>query len=512
MNARLINLMRLLLEKKEIITVSEIADRLEVSSKTVRNDLHSSKAYFDELEITLVKKAGVGVYIEASEEKKLEALNRLQRQTVGFEGYGPMIRHLLLLKELLFSKKKISPQELERKFFVSTTTIYNDIEVVRQWLSDRDILLTKDKQGRLECKGGEKRNRKAIFDWFFFCRKSLHTAEVESLLKDTFLGRKYAYERSERVVRNIEEVFRIKFVPEDFDGLVYKLCISFDRMLDGHYVTLKKETLDRLTRLKLYGVIDEVANYIKNVCSIHLPESEKGYLLGLVVSLKIYEGPEKWNVDESFTEVNLKITECITESIFKKIRISDREEVYKLVLNHVQTLVNQINYGLYSFHPTAEQVFLHYPALRKLAESFIPIFEREINYELTMSDVSEWVILLALIVEESKRPLMAVFVYRHKNTEARLTVAVLKNNFPQVEIVEIVPADSFKAENYKDFDVIFVDDAEQKEDTPLKMIVVPPLLCFADKMKIYDSLCKLYEEVNDPFHPGMGHQVDENRL
>lgn len=496
MKARLINLMKLLVEENDIITVSQIAERLRVSKKTVRNDLYSCKSYFDEMGITLVKKSGVGVYIEASEEKKLETLNRLKRETIGFIEYGSIERHLIILKRLLFNKKKISSQWLERNLYVSRASVYKDLEAVEKWLSDRDIILTKDKYGRFELKGGEKRTRKAIFDWFFFCKKSLNKADAEEMVKDTVLGSKYAHQRAERVARKIEEIFEIKLVPEDFNGLVYKLNISLNRMQEGYYVTLKKATLDRLTSLKLYEVIDVVANFIKRDYYVLLPESEKGYLLGLVVSLKTYEGPDNWNVDESFIQVNREITDLIVESIFASINVLDRERVYKIILGRVQTLVNQINYGLYSYHPIADKVFNNYHKLCTLVKSFIPIFREKMNYRLTISDLSEWLILMALLVEQSKRPLKAVFVYSHKYADAKLSIEVLKNNFNQVDIVKVIPVDSFEEKDCKNIELIFIDDAEQEVFTPLKKIFVPPLLSFQDKMKIYYSISRYHEEVN----------------
>lgn len=496
MKIRLINLMKILVESEEILTVSDLAEKLEVSKKTIRNDLHSCKIPLDEMKLELIKKSGVGIYVEGSPEAKLEALNKLKRQTTGLMGYGSIERQLLIIKKLLFGKKKISLHWLEMNLYVSKTSIYKDLDLVSKWFLDRDIEIEKDKYGRFYLESGEKRIRKAIFDWRSLCNKSLSIDGKNEMVKETIIGREFAYERSIKVARRIESIFEIKLVPEDFNGLIYKLAIALDRMQEGYYVTLKRDTLDRLTSLELYDQILEVSSYIEGDFCIQIPESEKGYILGLIVSLKIYEGKEGWNIDRSYIDINKKIAKLITVKIHENLNITDKKLVSRRVEEQVITLSNQINYGLYSFHPLAEKVCENYDYTKKLVETFIPIYEEKMNYSLAISDISEWLIIIARLIEETKRRLEAIFIYSHKYSDAILSVKTLRNNFNQVNIIKLVSVDSFEEEAYTNLDLIFIDDVENNVYTKFKSIVVPPLLSSRDKLKIYDRVSRYYEDIN----------------
>jgi len=499
MKVRLINLMKILVEANEIMTIKEIASRLEVSNKTVRNDLSVCEPYLKDMNITLIKKSGVGIYIDADDEVKLEALNKIKRQTVGLMGYGSLQRQLFILKKLLFSKVKISFSWLEMNLYVSKPSIYKDIHAAEIWFKERDIELTKDKYGRYELISGEKRLRKAIFDWRSYCIKSLNQADLEEMMKDTYIGRAYGKDRSTQVVRKIEKVFKIKFVPEDFKGLVIKLSIITERMQDGHYVTLKKDTLTRLSQLRLYQHIDQISQYIKSNYHIHLTESEKGYLLGLIVSLNIYKGSPDWNVDESCSGLNIELTNTITDIISDKLYVlnGNRDALYNRVLSHVQTLVNQIHYGLYSFHTIADIIDNNYTTLCTIVDDIMPVFKEKLDYVFTLSDKSDFLIMLAELIEESKVSLNALFIYSHKFSDASLAISTLKNNFNQVTIETALPIDSHHDFDISKYDIIFIDESYDDIISSYDhVIVLPPLLSFPDKVTLFDRICKYYEEKN----------------
>lgn len=499
MKARLINLMKILVESHDILTIKELTKKLEVSNKTVRNDLIVCEPYLKDLNVTLVKKSGVGIFIEADDETRLEALNKIKRQTVGLMGYGSLQRQLFIMKKLLLSKTRISFSWLEMNLYVSRPSIYKDINAVEKWLLERDIELSKDKYGRYILVSGEKRIRKAIFDWRSYCVKSLNQADLAEMIHDTYLGRKYEQERSTQIVRKIEEVFRIKFVPEDFKGMTTKMTIITERMYDGHYVTLKKETLKKLSQLSLFKDIDKISQYIKRNYHIHLTEAEKCYLLGLVVSLNIYQGAIDWNVDESCLKMIQGITNAIVDIIKKELFVlhDDHDQIYQRVISHVQTLVNQIHYGLYSFHTIADVVDSNYTTLCNIVETFSTIFKENLDYEMTVSDRSDWIIFLAELVEESKVPLNSVYIYGHKYDDAILVMSTLKNNFCQIVLTRAIPFDAYTEEDLSKYDIIFIDESyEDIRSSHPSVLVLPPLLSFTDKVTIFDRICRLYEEKN----------------
>ena len=62
-NNRFLDVIKILLEHDDYITINAISKRLQVSNKTIRNDLKQVEEWLKENDLTLVKKTGVGVTI-----------------------------------------------------------------------------------------------------------------------------------------------------------------------------------------------------------------------------------------------------------------------------------------------------------------------------------------------------------------------------------------------------------------------------------------------------------------
>ena len=61
MNKRIYNILQLLLEQSEPLTVDQIASKLKVSNKTIRNDLKQAQELCTPYHVVISKKTGTGV-------------------------------------------------------------------------------------------------------------------------------------------------------------------------------------------------------------------------------------------------------------------------------------------------------------------------------------------------------------------------------------------------------------------------------------------------------------------
>ena len=69
-NKRILEIIRILLQQRNYITIREIAELLNVSNKTIRNDLALAEHYLAEYHLSLRKKTGTGIRIEGRESGK----------------------------------------------------------------------------------------------------------------------------------------------------------------------------------------------------------------------------------------------------------------------------------------------------------------------------------------------------------------------------------------------------------------------------------------------------------
>ena len=139
MNTRQRKLMRLL--SSEAKPVSYYARNLNISERTIHNDLNFIEPFLREIGIKLVRKPGVGIYTVSSEEIVRElsnvelSLSLLERQVSIFE-------------DLLFNDMKLSLEKLSEEYFVSVSSIRNDLaQIESKFLNEDTLKLVKDNEG-----------------------------------------------------------------------------------------------------------------------------------------------------------------------------------------------------------------------------------------------------------------------------------------------------------------------------------------------------------------------------
>lgn len=79
-NNRFLDVIKILLEHDDYITINAISKRLQVSNKTIRNDLKQVEEWLKENDLTLVKKTGVGVTILGKQDAKVHVMHLMQQK------------------------------------------------------------------------------------------------------------------------------------------------------------------------------------------------------------------------------------------------------------------------------------------------------------------------------------------------------------------------------------------------------------------------------------------------
>lgn len=79
-NKRILEIIRILLQQSDYITIQTITETLLVSNKTIRNDLATVADYLQENQLSLEKKTGAGIRINGGEEAKLILLKKISQK------------------------------------------------------------------------------------------------------------------------------------------------------------------------------------------------------------------------------------------------------------------------------------------------------------------------------------------------------------------------------------------------------------------------------------------------
>ncbi len=125
MNTRQREILFLLLsEPNENFLVQGLADQVNCSEKTVRNDFKTIEEYLANYSSAiLVRKPGLGVYLEIDEYEKIDLFNKFYSINNRTKYESDEERILQIAYNLLMNVKAVTAQEMASQHFVSRTTI-----------------------------------------------------------------------------------------------------------------------------------------------------------------------------------------------------------------------------------------------------------------------------------------------------------------------------------------------------------------------------------------------------
>ncbi|SKC90080.1 BglG family transcription antiterminator [Maledivibacter halophilus] len=511
MNARIPQIIKILLNDNEIKTIAYVADKLKVSNKTIRNDLKSVGKLLSENNLRLIKKTGVGIYIEGDEKAKLKMITNVKSYKQMSSHYTSRDRQLYILNQLLTSNKKITTSTLQNELFISRPSVYKDLEKVKEWLKERDIDVVADKRKGLILKAGEKRIRKAMFDLFFLSEdydEMLDAVEKTSEYSDSnyaainyfsycqkedILG--LDYEKVNNIILGLEDKFNIKFTATDLSRLTVKYSLAISRMMDKKYVKMKESTLKDLQELDKYEKMIDVAHEIEREFNTIVPVEEIGYLFGITIVSKTHFDDIDWNISEKMLVINKIVAKDIIELTKESYHISDEETFYNGLIHHLKSVTNKIKYGL-DFHNTlVDEIKKNYAEPFEIALKSKSIFEEYYSYEIPIEEVGYIALHIAAAIERSKKSISTYIVYHSSYSEIKLMIEILRNNFNQLKVKKVIPISMIDDINHHEVDLIIT--TQKLEESDSKIVVLPTVLVNEDMDKFSKILRDIYEKQND---------------
>lgn len=116
----------LLIEHEDKLTTKQIADSLNVSSRTIKADIKKINEELEKHYCRINSQQGVGLWIEYNDVDAEKYLRRLI--TNESDSYLlPEIRKYHFAVELLFQENFISMELLAKEYYVSRATVVNDL-------------------------------------------------------------------------------------------------------------------------------------------------------------------------------------------------------------------------------------------------------------------------------------------------------------------------------------------------------------------------------------------------
>jgi len=507
--SRTLEIIKLLIHTAEVMTITEIADRLSVSTKTIRNDLKEVESLLEDSQVTLVKKTGVGISLVGEEAEKFRVYNRFAALKDMQADYTSRDRRLYILQQLLLGRKAPTVTSLQDELFVSRPSVYKDLDKVREWLTKREIELVFDSDKSLVLHAGEKRIRKAIADLFLQSEtydqivEMVERAQGESTyaaMNFFSYGQKsdllsVEEEDVNELVNLMEERLGVTFVTADRMKLMIRVAIAITRLKAGYRVTLWPETMLDLSTLPVFDRMKGLNIFVQRTFGVFLPEEEWAYLLGLAIASKTHTETPGWNASQKLMVINRICANEIVETTKKFYRIEKESIFFDGLSHHLLAVFNKIKYEKSFENDNLEEIKQTYPDAYQIAEKSRQIFEDVFSHPIPDEEVGYIAMHIAAALERSKRPLRTVIVYYRNYAEIKLMKEVLKNQFHQLELDKVVPVDRMDTIDFDQVDLV-ISSRGVTVPEGVRSLIMPTVFLKGDLNRVTKLIRTYYEEEN----------------
>ena len=501
-NKRLLHIIRILLKQNTYVTIAELSNELNVSYKTIANDLKTVEAWLTEHGLELIKKTGVGVNIEGSNEIKLSVYQFISRKSKENIDYSPKARMIYIgMKLLLESTCRV--HELADDLFVSRATVHKDIHSLTAIFESYKIDLLRKNNNGITISGSEKNFRNCLIE-LMKIDNGYHI--FYEMVKNTnypcdgsfpFLGLDVnddEFVEFLKVLENINSKYLHTLLFDSLVQVLHHLFVSFVRIKENHLIHLSESFLQELKFQPYYDDVYEICKAIENYYSIQYSEMEIRYLQVFFLSLK--------NTNEIRTDDRVDAQEITTSLIneWEKMlpyHLSKDAELTNSLYTHFCSAITRYRHGIVIENQLIDEIKLKYQHTFSIVKESMYLIENKFHCKISEEEMGLLTLHLAVALDKMKQPLTTLLICHEGSGANHLLLRKLQSQFSN----ELFIKDS---QNYPTIDmdqlqhidlILSTINLEIHADIPI--IEINPLLSKYDIARLRDSLTPYYEHKND---------------
>ncbi|MEK5407885.1 PRD domain-containing protein [Paenibacillus sp. FSL W8-0439] len=277
-----------LLEQPHEVTAGEIAEKINVSTRTVHRELGAVECWLAAHEVKLEKKSGIGIYVDAGP-TQLASLREQLLHTKSDE-YSAEERKIVVLCMLLDTQEPIKLLALASDLKVTVTTVSHDLDELQGWIGDRGLVLVRRRGYGVKITGREIDKRRAISELaleyldesdLFSGREELRsvTRVTEKLLE--MIGRENLL-TVENALWQPHDQWLKNMVESKYMELLIQICVSLARLRLGyvvdHRASLPYSKTDSEENIMLRtAMVERICAELSAALAIDFPDQERSY-------------------------------------------------------------------------------------------------------------------------------------------------------------------------------------------------------------------------------------------
>jgi transcriptional antiterminator len=439
----------------------------------VRTSLVPTEEWLQEMQITLRKIPGEGFSLSGSGDARRNLVRMIQEYDQPLPWLSSSERLCALLLTVFFTDKPVQIKQLQQTINLSRTTTIGVLNSAVEWLRNYDLELIRRPNYGCLIVGNEQKWREAVTDL-------LQESAGDARLLALFQGIKTVVDVSYRKTTGLEEVLRkvwmrldiqltkylISSIEDEIEGTLSDqvyinfsiyLAISIYRNRNGNIIRTVPDISKHPYSAQQLSEAKEIGIRVKRQFGIQLPETEIAW-----IALKMPESSSVLLLDHSGANITTNeddpfIRKTINQ-ILDKASLSlhpslsvDTDLIRNLTIQ-VKSILDPEKERQPSKNPLLREVKSQYPYIFSVARQSSLFLTGKLGRDMNEAEVGDIAICLIAAMERLRlmdRLTKKVLVFCSAGVvTAWLLVSRLRAEFPDVEVVEVVPAIELESRKY----------------------------------------------------------------
>ncbi|WP_128101008.1 BglG family transcription antiterminator [Paenibacillus sp. DCT19] len=422
-------------------TSQALAERLEVTVRTIRDDLKKLESILVQHGSRLESKRGKGYSIVIDEpssyDELLENRHNLQSGSLPMPG-SPEERIRFELFKLLNEPGHIKMEDLADQLFISRATMNNDLKIIRQILENYQLQLCIKPGYGVQVTGDEKNIRYCLAEYADVRDEQLQLApDGITVAQEQLLQPVDPAQIREVVMRHLRHK-HVRIADLALKDLITHLAVMVLRVTQGH-------GLEKFDTVEASGQDQELAlQMIKDLealYSIRFSAGECDYLLLHIISKKMTATDWGGLSDDPLYVTVQRMLDYVYERYSYDLR--DDERLPRDLYAHLKPMITRLEHGMNMRNPLLGHIRKYYPLAYEITIGAVKQLQTYVPYEINDSEIGYLALHFGAALERKyqiphRKRKSVLLVCGSGYGTARILESRLRSLFAELEVSRVV--------------------------------------------------------------------------
>lgn len=466
-NQRLAQLFTLL--RNETLPQDELAQRLSVSTRTVRADITALNALLAQYGAQFTLNRGSGYQLKIDDRSRFQALEETAPKTQHVPRTAQERIHFLLVR-FLTSAFSIKLEDLADEWFVSRATLQNDMVEVRERFQRYQLTLETHPRHGMKLFGSEVSIRACLTDllWELTLQGGMNPlisaealeadvpAQLEPVLQET-LTRHH---------------IRLTDVGERFICLYGAVVVR--RVSEGYPLAdFSAEDVAQNVR----DAARDLAGELQRLAGKPFSPAEEEWLCVHIAARQVQDvDPETISADDDEALVNYILRYINSQYNYNLL---DDAQLHADLLTHIKTMITRVRYQIMIPNPLLDNIKQHYPMAWDMTLAAVSSWGKYTPYTISENEIGFLVLHIGVGLERHynigyQRQPHVLLVCDTSNAMVRMIEAILQRKYPQLAIAATISQREYEQREAIDEDFVISTVRIGEKDKPV--VTIAPFL------------------------------------